>query len=650
MKIWDWNRVIGFDMETSGKMKEFALQPWRIPAGDAWPTSISVVQVLGQPRKPHVMPTMSGLFPDKAKCQAFLEHARDAKLRIVGWNTVFDIMVLIGMGLKELVFQCQWLDGMLIWKHATVEPEYGITTSGKRKLYGLKACVAELYPQYANYAEDVDFHSTDPAELQKLQTYNDRDVAFTLGCTKHWWDQLNDRQRRVAIIEAASLPHVALANYTGMLIDPLTIHELQAGLDRVAYDKLTLLLPLGVTEATVRSPVKLAAMLFDTWGLTPIKFNVSKITGKKTRSTDKETLYEIAHSDPRAKTLRDYREALNLKTKFADAPLASAEYHGDGYARPAAIIFGTYSGRMTYAANQTVERPNKAGTGMKQAKAPVGFALHQMKNGPQFRTAVLAPPGYDIVEFDAAGQEFRWMAEASGDETMRALCLPGEDPHSFMGARIAHRDYKGLILDLKHKDILLSKLANDQRKLGKVGNLSLQYRTSAPKLRSVARVQYNIPMELPEAERIRNTYLHSYENVPIYWDQQIAKTKRLGYVETLAGRRVKVVGDWSGNWGWSMGSTAINYRIQGTGADQKYLAMACLEETMRQHDAVFAWDLHDGLYFYVPCGKSMAFAEAGKKVLDALPYARAWGMTPSIPMPWDCKKGGSWGTLKEVSF
>jgi hypothetical protein len=35
------------------------------------------------------------------------------------------------------------------------------------------------------------------------------------------------------------------------------------------------------------------------------------------------------------------------------------------------------------------------------------------------------------------------------------------------------------------------------------------------------------------------------------------------------------------------------------------------------------------------------------RVARQLPYREAWGFTPPIPLPWDCKYGGGWGALKE---
>ena len=281
------------------------------------------------------------------------------------------------------------------------------------------------------------------------------------------------------------------------------------------------------------------------------------------------------------------------------------------------------------------------------AEYRIGFALHQMKRGLEYRDIVIPPPGYTLVEFDAAGQEFRWFAIASNDYTMLQLCMPGEDAHSFMGSKVDPRlEYRQLIDLVEQGDTA----AKNARQAGKVANLSLQYRTSAKKLQSVARVQYGMDMTAKEAERIHFVYQRTYTGAPRYWEQQITLVKQTGYVETFAGRRVQVRGDWSSRFGWGMGSTAINYRIQGTGADQKYLALATLTSYLLEVGARFSFDLHDGLYFLVPDARVTEFCAKAKTLLDNLPYQEAWGFTPPIPMTWDCKAGKSWGTMKGVKL
>lgn len=966
---------IGFDFETSGVRPEYALQPWRIPSGEAWATSFVAID-------PGAKREWGGLAPSVGVMREVLEYAAANDRRLVGWNTAFDISVLIAYGLNDLVRKAKWLDGMLLWKHVAVEPEYELARH-KRKAFDLKSCVAELLPQHAGYEDDVDFHATDLPSLRKLHEYNRRDVGFTLHCARHWWRKLNSRQQRVAMIEADALPQAAWANYEGLIIDTLAGAELRAHLAAEAQDRLAELQGLDptVTPQVLASPIQLAALLFDRWGLPVTKVNVSKLTGKQSRSTDKEVMFDLAALDPRVKLIHDYRRAVNSAKKFAEQPLASARYNGDGRARPQARVFSTYTSRLTFASQQKGTEPNKRGTGVRAVMLPIGWAIHQEQREAIYRDLVVAPPGYEIVEFDAAGQEFRWMAIASGDETMLHLCQPGEDAHAFMGARVAGRDYHELQAALAAEDETIRKAAKGARQSGKVANLcciagtpiltnrgyvaiqdvrrndlvwdgiefvahegvvcsgtkpvmtyagltatpdhqvligerwerldeaarhgwaiepalgrgwackaraavrivggivrqavaemwgdiraralrlwdrareqpcilggwaidllqgvrhagmaqargsasdrrrnhegstqacagmglkmrkserqimgqlrgargrisvqvyvggagvgagepaaqkllrgghrpdrqqrplragepsacnpqqeleeqandqsrdmagrehpdhrlgrksvfadmchalcgagafwrrysapgtagcfgeaeelagyrgeapvydivncgprtrfaanglivhnSLQYRTSARRLFIVSRVQHGMNIGMGEAERIWETYRRTYVGVPRYWSRQIARAKQAGYVENIAGRRVQMHGRWDGPLGWSMESTAVNYPIQSIGGDQKYLALACMKNILVDFDARLAWELHDGVYYFVPQDRVRDFIAAGRRVLNNLPYRQAWGFTPPIPLPWDAKSGPTWGSLKEVQF
>lgn len=268
-----------------------------------------------------------------------------------------------------------------------------------------------------------------------------------------------------------------------------------------------------------------------------------------------------------------------------------------------------------------------------------GFALHQMKRDPMFRKVIAAPPGYTLLEFDFAGQEFRWMAVMSGDETMLAMCQPGEDAHAFMAANIGAMDYP----ELRAKVAAGDKAAKDLRQIGKLGNLSCQYRTSARRLRSVARVDYGIPMDEETAVRIHSTYRTTYPGVPQYWKKQIAECKHSRVAWTLAGRKVQLVGE----WGWPLESTAINFPIQGVGGDQKYLALAVSRSYLTRVEGKFYFELHDGIFFIVPHRYAERACAELKQILSNLPYERAWSVQLPITFPVDAKLGPTWGELKE---
>ena len=641
---WDDDQYVAADYETSGEKPEYALQPWRYDQGKFWLTSLAWVW-----REDGVTKHAGGLNPDPLMTAEFLHWCIDNKKVIVGWNLVFDISVMLALGFKDLVNQCRFLDGMLAWRHLDIEPEYD--ESGRtKKRYSLKGdAMPAFLPEQVGYEEDIDYHDPDPVKRAALHAYNVKDCFFTLKITKTIYGRLKPKQRQAMWVETRCLPMVAESNLRGLLVDTIAAQELSRKQDTIAADRLAKLAPHGVTEKIVRSPTQLATLMFDKWRLPSLKVSSVDDDGMERRSTDKEVLYELALVDPRAKMLREYREALNNKTKFAEALVRSVEYNGDGRTHPLSRVFGTYTSRITVSSKQNatevVTRQTRKGLVSRERKVglPIGWAQHQMKRDKEFRRQIIAPDGYDMVEFDAAGQEYKWMAVASGDPTMLELCEPGEDPHSYMASRVYHENYRKFMKLVAADDKTTSTV---KRPMGKVANLSLQYRTKPPRLRTVARVQYDIPMTKPESEVVWRTYQNTYTRVPDYWDRQIHETRIKGYVETFAGRRVKVVGDWNGRLGWSMGSTAINYRIQGTGGDQKYLAMSLLRDKLIEVEGYFAFDLHDGLYMFVPKSRSEKFIATVKPLLDDLPYGLYWGFIPPVPMNFDAKIGSSWGSLK----
>jgi hypothetical protein len=404
--IWSELNAVAFDFETTGTLPEYALQPWRIHQTESnGLTRFSLTSLAVYPD--HTEAT--GLYPTKEKCRAFLLEARRSRRYIVGWNTVFDIMCLLALGLDDEVMACRWLDGMLLWKHAVVEPEYEMKRSEKQhfKLKGPGGVVALLWPGEEDYGEGIDFHDPSPEARATLQRYNEQDTRYTYEAAKHWWDRLTERQRTVALIEAESLPLVAAANLEGLPVDTLACHELQAGLQAAAAKKLTILAPLiepyaltiwpemtkelakrlrkgeqtNITEMVCRSPKKLQVILFDVWKC-PV-FKLSK-TDDESRSTDKEVLHELALDGwENAKHVHEYRQALNQCAKFADNPLISVDYNADGRTHPQGFVFSTYTGRMTYASTQ----------GKNKDERQIGFAIHQEKRDKHFRNIIIAPYG-----------------------------------------------------------------------------------------------------------------------------------------------------------------------------------------------------------------------------------------------------------------
>jgi DNA polymerase I-like protein with 3'-5' exonuclease and polymerase domains len=161
---------------------------------------------------------------------------------------------------------------------------------------------------------------------------------------------------------------------------------------------------------------------------------------------------------------------------------------------------------------------------------------------------------------------------------------------------------------------------------------------------------YNLPLSPYEIDTLLGVYHRTYPRVREYWETQIFKARNRGYAQTIAGRRVKIAGSWlDRKQSWKMESTAINFPIQGIGADQKYLALMVIQPYLTKLGGRFYFELHDGIYALLPDKVALKGALAIRDALNNMPYQKAWGFTPPIPLPWDLKMGSSWGDMKEIN-
>lgn len=586
------DKLIGFDLETSG------LEPWN---GEIYTAAHYHTEGV----------TMQE--PSNDDLRAWLTYCRDNDLTIVGWNVMFDIAWLIAKDMGDLVRQNKWLDAMLLLKRI----------DGFRFSYSLKTIVKEKWPAHADYAIDDFSKPTTEEGWQKMLVYNLKDVVFTLTLAKEYIDQLTDKELAIALCEAECLPELAQAWVDGIYIDTEALQLLK---EQNTAELLKLRMDLGVSTTVISSPKQLANVLYDQWELP-----VLDRTDKGAPSTSKDALHKLAiyaPQDDRLHKLLDMRRCKTIQGKYIEAVEKSIAHHGTNITHPQPQAGGTYTSRLTYSSKQ----------GKGKSEVQTGIALHQWSRDKRVRSELIPPPGYLLGEWDFSGQEMRLMADASQDETMLGLFLNKIDSHSFMGASIKDCDWRWV-----HENQDKDPEANKTRYLGKFANLSLQYRIGVATIRIRALTQYGLNLSEPEATMIRSKYALTYPGVVQYWVDAIRKAGQLGYAETRGGHRIKI-DDISE---YSMQQTAINFPIQGTGGDMKLLALAVLKNHFPELGIHFAWDLHDALFLYIPddsrAVKTCFFVQ---ETLSNLPYEKAWGWSPSVPLPVDGKLGKSWGTLK----
>jgi DNA polymerase I-like protein with 3'-5' exonuclease and polymerase domains len=611
--------LIGLDIETESldpDHPEYSLQPWRVGEGKAHITSIAV-------DLEHEVPRL-----------ATLDELREFKnCRFVAHNAMFDIAWLFASGFP--VGRYPWLDSMLLEKWVS----NGQSAERGNFSWGLAAAVERNMSDLPWASEFV--------EMKELAD-EDRDEAYWQGracmdatatriLAQRCMANLTAQQQRSALIEASCLVPLAMSWVRGI---PMAIDECRNRVPVVAEEmdeiesRLGVRVPMGQRwqpSPRLRSPKQMGELLYKTWAL-PIDESNRTPTGQP--GTSKAALTYLADIDPRPLELLRWRKFDTTLSKFLNGPVKAAEYLGSHTLHPVPKIFSAYTGRLTY------------GSKIKN-KFPVGMPLHQFPRPAAIRDLIRAPKGYALVSFDASGQERRIIADLSKDPTMVQIFNskpPYDDIHSALGAELAGIPLGDFLrLKAEGKETIVG--PQGHRAMAKMLNHACAYRIGAKSFRRQARVDYSFRLDIIQSKGLINRHNLKYPGLVRYWRDAILKAKHYGYAETLAGRRFHLT-EWHGN-DWGTEQSAINHPVQGTGADMKYLAMATVYK--KYPELLLAWDLHDGIYYFVKIQDlSKDLVLRVKDTLDNLDYKAAWGWEPTVQILWDAAVGATWGTEREV--
>lgn len=598
---------------TYGYPGEFALQPWRCMEGSA---EISCI-ALGRADRQSKLVT--------GGYQQLLQGQRGRPT--AGWNLVFDVAWLIANGHYNEVNAIPWFDAMLLWKwheNGVMKqriPAWSLVDGAKRWL--------KDWPALGKFLEMKAAEPEPGTQDAYWEMRGKMDSVVTAMIAQRIWAKLSPKKRRAAAIEMRCIVPVARSWVMGV---PMNLDKIKDVAPHIAQEMQELQNELKAPKEELASTKQLSNLLFNKWGLDPIPGFVSDKTGVP--STDKKHLTYLAEKDDRVLKLLRWRELSVRMSKFMNGPQKAAAYLGSNVVHPSPALFSTYTGRMTYASKI-------------KKKFHTGVALHQWQRNKEVRSLIGAPPGYRLVEFDASGQEDRLMALESQDPMLLKIFRDDMDIHVYTASGITGRGYDELMqLKAAGDEWLVG--GKGMRQAGKVTNHSNKYRIGRAKMRITAKVDYGLDITLDEAGRWQRGFKRSFTGIPKYWGNAASKAKAKGYAETIAGRTFLTPENFfAGKDLWSTESSSINFPIQGGGADMKELAIAVMHEKFPE--ALFAIDMHDGLFFYVPIGTPIAMLKEMQWTLDNLDYAGEWDYEPSIPLIWDGEFGDDWGHMNDLS-
>ncbi len=352
------------------------------------------------------------------------------------------------------------------------------------------------------------------------------------------------------------------------------------------------------TEFNINSTPQLREVLFERLELPVLKRTK---TGPSTDSSVLERLAVDGHELPRL--MMDYRQLEKLRNTYVDA-------------LPALVNPETRRIHTTF--NQTV-----AATGRLSSSEPnLQNIPIRTDVGREIRRGFVAAPGTLLVTADYSQIELRILAHFSGDDVFVRAFREGKD---------VHRETAAVIFDVPVDEVV-----GGMRDRAKTVNFATLYGQGPF---SLAR-QLGISMD--EAKRFIAQYFERFAGVRRFLDEQVAQAKRLGYVETLMGRRRFVPELRARAWNVRQFGERVaqNTPIQGTAADLIKVAMIRLGSVLGGAAGVrMLLQVHDELVFEVEEG---CVEEVTGTVVEVMESA----VELSVPLRVDTGAGRTWYDCK----
>ena len=605
--------MFSLDIETSSKSGDlsdgYALEPWRVRQGHAFVSSIAV---LGE----------DGSFvqierPDRTQLIQLLDSLSGQE--VITFNGLFDIAWLIAsiepnrLGrVPACVRNIRWRCTMLLGKWVI----NGRKAEDVRFSYSLiNMCMSFLknesgLDEFIKIKQGIQLDANNPYWLERGKL----DVIWTLKLHKLLWSRLPEVCHRGYIIEQRALYQLANSWLIGMYVDKDALNAAEAELEAKVKAGCA---ELGLSRETISSPQQLASILFNQWGFSPVSITA---TGKA--STKADDLIVLAHGsgDTRLRKLLEVRQALTLISKYITVAHDALQRTNDGYLYGSPRLFGTSTGRLTYS-SETL------------GQWKVSIAQHQIPRKDKIiRRYLCPPPGAKLFETDAAAQESRIMGIWSHDSEIIRVFNSGINFHTNMASHIYGRAYEELQRAVKDED----SAAIEQRQMGKLTNLSCNFRIGGAKLAKKALTEYDTYMTETEGRMLTRTFRNLYPGVAGYWNAIIEFAKQNGYTYTLAQRRWKVPVEMlqSGSEAWKVEGTVISHPIQGTGGEMFLAAISQVPEARIQTS------MHDGIFWIVD---DQAEADYIFERIQKTPYEQLWGLSEALPIPliYEATKLGS---------
>jgi DNA polymerase-1 len=419
-----------------------------------------------------------------------------------------------------------------------------------------------------------------------------------------------DQVRLYREVEIPLLSVLAAMEMRGIRVDKEHLARLGQGMAGEIEKLQAQIYELAGGPFDIQSLPQLRVILFKKLGLPALK----KTGITKEPSTDQETLEKLAALDhPGAAITRailDLRKITKLKSTYVDT-------------LPTMVHAKT--GRVHASFHQTV-----AATGRLSSSDPnLQNIPVRDEMGLEIRRAFLPEQGWDLWTADYSQIELRLLAQLSEDQELREAYLQGQDIHTRVAASL--------------HGVGPEEVTAPMRRVAKTVNFGVVYGISAHGLAD----RLGIPRA--EAEKFIEAYFRKYPGVLAYQEKVLDEGRKLGFVQTILGRRRRVEGIRPKSSYWQRNQPereAINMVVQVSAADLIKIAMIGLEKRLSSSGlkARLLLQIHDELVLEAPPEERSALAAILQEEMVAKPHQ--W-LNLEIPLAIDAGYGPNWVDTEE---
>jgi DNA polymerase-1 len=413
-------------------------------------------------------------------------------------------------------------------------------------------------------------------------------------------------------IEKPLIPVVEAMNARGVYLDLVHFEALRREYSKQLGEIAGRIYQAAGHEFNISSPKQLGVVLYD-------ELHIGagarlKKTASGVRTTREEELVKLAEAHPVVAEVLMYRELQKLLGTYIEKMPKLVDAHQRLHAE--FVQAGTTTGRMSS------QNPNLQ-------NIPI-----QSENGRRIRAGFAAPKGRMIAALDYSQIELRIAAALSGDQKLIDVFKTGGDVHTAVAAEVF-----GVPREFVDKEM---------RRRAKVINFGILYGMGANALRETL----GAGISRDEAAKYLSEYFEQYSGVARFVEQTKLSAARLGYTETLFGRRRYFSGFDSQlpHMRAAAERMAVNAPIQGTQSDIIKLAMteadALIERNGWRDKVGLVMQVHDELVYEVDAKEGETIARAIREVMETVVPR---DMLSDVPIVVEISLGNNWGDTEKLS-